>query len=89
MQVEAKKLRIGAVLFLFAMMNAIAGEAQAPSLAFLEYLGQFQTDDGEWVDPLEVDAMSNESITATESASTSLDTSASSGANSVSERENR
>lgn len=29
----------------------------APSLEFLEYLGEFETDEGEWVDPEELEQM--------------------------------
>jgi hypothetical protein len=30
-------------------------EAETPSLEFLEFLGDWETDDGEWIDPEELD----------------------------------
>jgi len=38
-----------------ALSNAVAAENEqngtAPDLEFLEFLGQFETDAGEWIDP--------------------------------------
>jgi hypothetical protein len=33
--------------------HAIADEAQTPSLEFLEYLGEWESSDGQWQDPIE------------------------------------
>ncbi|HFE38539.1 MAG TPA: hypothetical protein ENK06_09030 [Gammaproteobacteria bacterium] len=30
-----------------------------PSLAFLEFLGSFETEDGQWIDPMEIEEMLN------------------------------
>ena len=42
------------VLFLVGMMSAYAQEVNAPSTEFLEFLGQWETDDGQWQDPIEM-----------------------------------
>lgn len=33
-------------------------ESETPSLEFLEFLGDWETDDGEWIDPEELDKIS-------------------------------
>jgi len=33
-------------------------DPEAPSLEFLEFLGEWETDDGQWIDPEELDKMS-------------------------------
>ncbi|MBL4793997.1 MAG: hypothetical protein JKY24_00405 [Pseudomonadales bacterium] len=54
------KFKSASVLFFMGLMSAVASEAQAPSAAFLEYLGQYQTEEGDWNDPFEIDAMDSE-----------------------------
>jgi hypothetical protein len=44
-----------AFLLLFIMTNAIAQEAL--SRDFLDYMADFQTEDGEWIDPEELETM--------------------------------
>ena len=44
-----------AALFLFGVSAiAYAETDETPSMEFLEFLGEFQTEDGEWVDPLDL-----------------------------------
>ena len=35
--------------------QATSEESEAPSLEFLEFLGDWETDDGEWIDPEELE----------------------------------
>jgi hypothetical protein len=37
--------------------KSIAPEEETPSLEFLEFLGEFETDDGEWTGPIELEDM--------------------------------
>lgn len=39
---------------MFSSMTLLA-EEQMPSMDFLEYLGEWETEDGEWIDPIELD----------------------------------
>jgi len=32
-------------------------DQEKPSLAFLEFLGSFETEDGQWLDPMEIEEM--------------------------------
>jgi len=44
----------------FMSLNAYAEddvEKETPSLEFLEYLGTFQSSEGKWVDPIEIEKM--------------------------------
>lgn len=40
------------VLFCLAAMAAYADSGEAPGEELLEFLGEFQTQDGEWFDPM-------------------------------------
>ncbi len=57
-----------------AFSNTVAAENEqsedAPDLEFLEFLGQFETDAGEWIDP---DSLSTEEFTELLDASTAAD----------------
>ena len=59
MPAEISRIKLGATVFFCGIVNAMASEVEAPSVEFLEYLGQFQEEDGQWLDPFEVDAMAN------------------------------
>ncbi|MBV1882364.1 MAG: hypothetical protein KUG82_12065 [Pseudomonadales bacterium] len=59
MPAEISRIKLGVTVFFCGMVNVMASEVEAPSVEFLEYLGQFQEDDGQWLDPFEVDAMAN------------------------------
>jgi hypothetical protein len=51
--VWANRYRIFAALVLLnIIVVAHAENDDSPSMEFLEFLGEFQTDDGEWIDPL-------------------------------------
>ena len=41
-----------ALLLLNVIAAAHAQDNDSPSMEFLEFLGEFQTDEGEWIDPL-------------------------------------
>ena len=43
-----------ALLLLHVVAAAHAENDDSPSMEFLEFLGEFQTDDGEWTDPLKL-----------------------------------
>ena len=43
-----------ALLLLNFVAVAHAETGDSPSMEFLEFLGEFQTDDGEWIDPLKL-----------------------------------
>ena len=59
MPAELSRIKLGVTVFFCGMVSVMASELEAPSMEFLEYLGQFQEEDGEWFDPFEVDAMAN------------------------------
>ena len=49
-----------AVMLFFLSINNVAGEAvendeDIPSLELLEFLGEWETENGEWIDPAEMD----------------------------------
>jgi hypothetical protein len=53
MIVWVKSYQLFAALLLVNIIAAAHAENDAsPSMEFLEFLGEFQTDDGEWIDPL-------------------------------------
>lgn len=41
-----------ALLLLSVATIAYADAEETPSMEFLEFLGEFQTEDGEWIDPI-------------------------------------
>jgi len=43
---------ITALFLLSVSAIAYAETEETPSMEFLEFLGEFQTEDGEWIDPL-------------------------------------
>ncbi len=47
------------LLFICSMASIFAEEQmnseEMPSIAFLEFLGEWETDDGEWIDPVELE----------------------------------
>ena len=48
------------VVCLYLLMGAAtvyAEEAQAPSMEFLEFMGEWETSDGQWQDPIELSKM--------------------------------
>jgi hypothetical protein len=51
-----RSLVIG-LMILFSQNWALAAEEKEsalPSLELLEFLGEFETEDGEWIDPIEI-----------------------------------
>ena len=57
------------LIVFFGATFAVAGEVEttgavtgdeAPSIELLEFLGEWETFDGEWIDPLEVDEVMDE-----------------------------
>ena len=52
-------IKSGLVIFFFsfALFADDENEKEIPSLEFLEFLGSFATDNGEWVDPMEIQEM--------------------------------
>lgn len=52
MSVSRYQLITAAILLSQAVAQAYGSSDEAPSEEFLEYLGEFQTQDGEWFDPL-------------------------------------
>lgn len=56
--VWANSYRIFAALVLLNLVVAAHAESDdSPSMELLEFLGEFQTDDGEWIDPLNLTGM--------------------------------
>jgi hypothetical protein len=47
------------LLILFYMLPVLADEQvsdeELPSLEFLEFIGEWETDEGDWIDPLEME----------------------------------
>lgn len=50
-------LRLLILLVTLSATLAYAEEAQAPSLDFLEFMGEWETTDGQWQDPIEFSAI--------------------------------
>lgn len=53
-----KKPRASHAVLLLLMMTTLpvtAGEDSAPDMALLEFLGEWETPDGEWIDPVELE----------------------------------
>ena len=51
---------LGSFMVLFFSMSLLFAEEQEnneelPSMAFLEFLGEWETDQGEWIDPIELE----------------------------------
>jgi len=53
------KTKIGIIVFFFSFVLHAdeKSEKEIPSLEFLEFLGSFATENGKWVDPVEVQEM--------------------------------
>lgn len=47
------------ILFWFAVASVYADEVQAPSLEFLEFMGEWESSDGQWQDPIELSNMND------------------------------
>lgn len=45
------------MLLMLASLAAASEDVDSPSLELLEFLGSFETEDGEWLDPLSLDTM--------------------------------
>lgn len=45
------------LLTLLLAATVYADEAQAPSVEFLEFMGEWETSDGQWQDPIELSRM--------------------------------
>ena len=45
------RLRIFIVIYIGIAMPTAIGAEELPSMEFLEYLGEWETKDGEWIDP--------------------------------------
>ncbi len=43
---------LAALILLNMIATVYAENDDSPSMEFLEFLGEFQTDDGEWIDPI-------------------------------------
>lgn len=43
------------LISLVPFLSSAAESEQAPTLELLEFLGQWETDEGEWIDPSELD----------------------------------
>jgi len=58
-------LKVTTFLFLGLISNAniaFTEEAEIPSLELLEFLGNFESSDGEWIDPMTIEELANEQI---------------------------
>ena len=57
-----KTVPVKHIFFIFSCLlssNCLAEEEQTiPDLEFLEFLGSFATDDGKWIDPMEIEKVS-------------------------------
>jgi len=51
-----KSLLLAFGCFIFTTANS-AEETEVPDLEFLEFLGSFESPDGKWVDPMEIEEM--------------------------------
>ena len=56
--------RVASAMLLLSAVSQIAyaendAENETPSLEFLEFLGSFETDSGEWLNPMEIEKMLN------------------------------
>jgi hypothetical protein len=54
---------VAAILWFNVVVAAYADSEETPSMEFLEFLGEFQTEDGEWIDPLNLVDMQNSEST--------------------------
>jgi hypothetical protein len=54
---------VAAILWFNVVVAAFADSEETPSMEFLEFLGEFQTEDGEWIDPLNLVDMQNSEST--------------------------
>lgn len=61
MTAKASSGVLGLVMALTATTGAVA-EDVLPSDAFLEYLGEMVEQDGEWIDPLELDQLPDDAV---------------------------
>jgi hypothetical protein len=51
------------VLNSISIKHVCAQEDSAPSMELLEFLGEWETDDGEWLDPIKLLESENEALT--------------------------
>lgn len=59
------------VSFLFYSLSLVAAEEEAPSLDLLEFLGSFALQQGEWIDPMQLEEMATmDSVTPKDSMKT-------------------
>lgn len=56
--VKTRLLLISSSLVFLLSFNSVAeDEPDIPNLEFLEFLGSFETPDGKWIDPMEIENM--------------------------------
>jgi hypothetical protein len=60
------------VLLCLNAIEACVNADEAPSEEFLEYLGEFQTQDGEWIDPLNLQEVKQADIQQSQSDQTEV-----------------
>lgn len=54
--------RVLTLLVVFVVSSVYAEEAQTPSAGFLEFLGEWETSDGQWQDPIEFSELDDTAI---------------------------
>jgi len=58
MKIRQASVITASILFALTIPNGVSKESnidELPSLEMLEFLGNFETDDGIWVDPMELE----------------------------------